>query len=257
MACLPLLARPILKRAVAGFHGGNVLALALAGLVVALLLMLPLVVLGALGPVLVQRGVDEHGKAGAVAGRFGACGTLGSLLGTFIPGLVLVPLVGTDRCFALCGALLAAAGLLGLRKRRVVIAAILVAFVLSGAAVDGWRRSARGDGSTLYEAESRWGYIRVTEKDGLRRTQVIASTTLLFPQPLGPTMAVTPWSKASSDRSGKLLKPAISRRLRRIFDSRPGYHDSRCRRWTDHDPEAAGNASNEEVFGIRRLDNGR
>src|SRR5205823_6443558 len=50
------------------------------------------------------------------------------------------------------------------------------------------------------------------------RTHVIASTTLLFPQPLGPTMAVTPWSNASSDRSGKLLKPAISRRLRRILD---------------------------------------
>ena len=30
-------------------------------------------------------------------------------------------------------------------------------------------------------------------------TQVSASTTLLLPQPLGPTMAVTPWSKVSSD----------------------------------------------------------
>ena len=42
------------------------------------------------------------------------------------------------------------------------------------------------------------------------KTQVIASITLLLPQPLGPTMAVTPSSNASSARSGKLLKPAIS-----------------------------------------------
>src|SRR5262245_50394817 len=47
-------------------------------------------------------------------------------------------------------------------------------------------------------------------------TQVMASATLLLPQPLGPTMAVTPWSKASSDRSEKDLKPEISRRSRRI-----------------------------------------
>src|SRR5688500_11580051 len=44
-------------------------------------------------------------------------------------------------------------------------------------------------------------------------TQVSASTTLLLPQPFGPTMAVTPSSKVSSDRSGQLLKPAISIRF--------------------------------------------
>ena len=43
------------------------------------------------------------------------------------------------------------------------------------------------------------------------RTHVMASMTLLLPQPFGPTMAVTPPSNASSARSGKLLKPAISR----------------------------------------------
>src|SRR5262245_41852165 len=48
-------------------------------------------------------------------------------------------------------------------------------------------------------------------------THVMASATLLLPQPLGPTMAVTPWSKASSDRSEKDLNPDISRRSRRIF----------------------------------------
>jgi spermidine synthase len=169
LAALPLLARPILKRAASDFQGGHVAALALAAALVAVLLMLPLVVLGAVGPVLVQRAVDEQLEPGAAAGRFGAFGTLGSLLGTFIPGLVLVPLVGTDRCFALCGGLLAAAGWLGLRRRRRVITALLAASILTGAAADSWSRNACADGSTLYESESRWGYIRVTEKAGLRR----------------------------------------------------------------------------------------
>ena len=34
----------------------------------------------------------------------------------------------------------------------------------------------------------------------------MASATLLLPQPFGPTMAVTPWSKASSDAVGKRLE---------------------------------------------------
>ena len=40
--------------------------------------------------------------------------------------------------------------------------------------------------------------------------------TLLLPHPFGPTMAVTPESNASSDRSGKLLKPEIFRWFKRI-----------------------------------------
>src|SRR5687767_16024232 len=48
------------------------------------------------------------------------------------------------------------------------------------------------------------------------RTHVSASATLLLPQPFGPTMAVTPRSNASSDRSEKDLKPEISRRSRCI-----------------------------------------
>src|SRR5881394_3246378 len=47
-------------------------------------------------------------------------------------------------------------------------------------------------------------------------THVMASATLLLPQPLGPTMAVTPLSKASSDRSENDLNPLISRRSRRM-----------------------------------------
>src|SRR5262245_41091399 len=47
-------------------------------------------------------------------------------------------------------------------------------------------------------------------------TQVMASATLLLPQPFGPTMAVTPLSKASSERSEKDLNPLISRRSRRM-----------------------------------------
>ena len=47
-------------------------------------------------------------------------------------------------------------------------------------------------------------------------THVMASATLLLPHPFGPTMAVTPLSKASSERSENDLNPLISRRSRRM-----------------------------------------
>ena len=75
-------------------------------------------------------------------------------------------------------------------------------------------------------------------------THVMASTTLLLPQPFGPTMAVTPSSNPSSARSGKLLKPVMCSRERRMHDalvhknSRSVGEDT----WAI-DPQAAGNTA--------------
>ena len=45
------------------------------------------------------------------------------------------------------------------------------------------------------------------------RIQRTASTMLLLPEPLGPTMAVMPSPKSKTVLSAKLLKPTSSRRL--------------------------------------------
>src|SRR5690606_23647327 len=55
-------------------------------------------------------------------------------------------------------------------------------------------------------------------------TQRTASMMLDFPQPLGPTMAVTPGSKWTAVLSAKLLKPWSSMRLRYM---RAGWAGSR------------------------------
>src|SRR5439155_11579602 len=57
-------------------------------------------------------------------------------------------------------------------------------------------------------------------------THVIASATLLLPHPLGPTIAVTPLSKASSERSEKDLNPLISSRSRRMEHTHPRKADA-------------------------------
>src|SRR5262245_22698343 len=51
-------------------------------------------------------------------------------------------------------------------------------------------------------------------------THLIASTTLDLPQPLGPTIPVTAWSKVNSVGSAKLLKP-LSVSLHRRMKNQP------------------------------------
>ena len=51
------------------------------------------------------------------------------------------------------------------------------------------------------------------------RTQATASTTLDFPEPLGPTTTATPGSKSSVVRSANDLKPFTVSRLRNIAGS--------------------------------------
>src|SRR5579884_2084006 len=53
-------------------------------------------------------------------------------------------------------------------------------------------------------------------------TQRTASAMLDLPEPLGPTIAVTPWEKAISVFSAKVLKPASWRRLRCTANIRLG-----------------------------------
>ena len=54
--------------------------------------------------------------------------------------------------------------------------------------------------------------------------------TLLFPQPFGPTIAVTPPSKANSDRSGKLLNPDIFIELSRMYSYTKEAAQTGCRK---------------------------
>ena len=66
-------------------------------------------------------------KAGSTAGRIFALSTAGSLLGTFVPPLVTIPLFGTQRTLLAAAALIAAAAALLLGVRWLVVAVILAA----------------------------------------------------------------------------------------------------------------------------------
>lgn len=103
IALIPLLAIPLLgatEDALAEFSGSL-----LAQLV---LVLPPVVVLGALSPWAIRLRVRTVARAGDVTGRLYALGTAGGLVGNFAATLALIPLVGTRWTFLLCAVLLAA-----------------------------------------------------------------------------------------------------------------------------------------------------
>ena len=64
--------------------------------------------------------VDQVSDAGKVTGRLYAIGTIGSLTGTFLAALLLIPVVGTHRTFLLFALALALAAVPGLGRRWIV-----------------------------------------------------------------------------------------------------------------------------------------
>ena len=98
-----------------------------------------------------------------MAGRFYALSTAGSLLGTFVPALIAIPLVGTQRTLLGTAALLALSASFLLGRRVLVVAAALAALVaLPPGAV-------KAEAGLLHEEDSLYQFIQVVERpDGHR-----------------------------------------------------------------------------------------
>ncbi len=174
---IPLVSRPILyaaQQALSGAVAGGFLA-ALVGVI--LLFAAPVILMATVGPFAVRlqmhRAAEGVAAAGRTAGAVSALSTLGSILGTFLPVLVLIPLIGTQRTIYLFAAFLLALALVGLRDWRylwmVAVVAGLAAYTLwSGGAV----RAATCYRCVIWdEAESAHNYIQVVlqedfEEDG-------------------------------------------------------------------------------------------
>ncbi|GAB4576212.1 MAG: fused MFS/spermidine synthase [Anaerolineae bacterium] len=166
---IPVLARPLLLRMASAFALANLdlLVLAAVGLSVMLLFAVPVTLLGCVAPYVVRLGVGDPEAVGSVAGRAYALSTLGNILGTIAP-LLLIPVVGTAWTFGLFALLLMVVGLVGLASvepRRVlrfgVLPVVLVVALALGIA--GPVKPAPAGTTLLYEKESAYNYIQVVE----------------------------------------------------------------------------------------------
>jgi MFS family permease len=115
---IPVFAGPILHLTSVGF-AGNAPGIFWGSLIgVAVLYSAPITLLGCVSPWSIRLSVADVRDAGRTAGGLYALSTAGSLLGAYLPVLVLIPGVGTHRTFFLLSIGLLVVSLVGLARER-------------------------------------------------------------------------------------------------------------------------------------------
>ena len=146
----------------------------------AALFVFPLFLLGTVTPSLVRFTVSDLNESGQVVGRLGACNTVGSIIGTFLPTFVTIPSIGTSYSFLLFSGLLLSVALLyyfssGNKKKYIAASVAAVLFVLC-AFLSGNSSLAFWKDDKVYEGESVYNYLLVSED----KNKITLSTNVLF-----------------------------------------------------------------------------
>ena len=131
MAAIPFVARPFLDLSIKGIDTlstGAVVGSFAASLA---LFAPPVVLLGMVTPFAIRLAATGVEDAGRVAGRIFALSTAGSILGSFLPVLLLIPNIGTRRTFATLAISLLLVVLIGFLRTRRLWEGLLVLVALS------------------------------------------------------------------------------------------------------------------------------
>ena len=170
-ALIPLVARPVLVTAASAVAGAEA-ALAIGSFVSVLVLFaVPVTLLGCASPFAIRLALANSADvsdSGKTSGRIYAISTLGSLLGTYLPVLLIIPELGTIRTFLLFAGILYAVAFIGLLRQKGISAALwlwmpVVVVILALIVLNGPLRPPVAGAKLLYEKESQYNYIQVQE----------------------------------------------------------------------------------------------
>lgn len=167
---LPFMGQPILRGAAMAIrpalNTGHLsepriaIAMVIGSLVGILLLFAgPVTLMGMVSPWAVRLAVSDVKDSGTAAGRLYALSTFGSIIGSFLPALLLVPLLGVRNTFVCVGVTLLAVSAPGALGRPRGGAATLVAALLF-LIPQGWVMPVDG---LVYEDESLYHHIQVVD----------------------------------------------------------------------------------------------
>jgi spermidine synthase len=166
---VPLVSQPVLRFSAQAFDDLQMGILVGSFLAVMVLFVVPVTLLGTISPFAIRLAITDPDQAGKVSGRVYAISTLGSFIGTFLPVLFFIPLIGTTYTFLLFSFYLMIVSLVGLGMnvgwRKVLVwlwmPVILLIFALIWAG--GKIKNTQGQ---VYETESGYNYIEVLNRDG-------------------------------------------------------------------------------------------
>jgi spermidine synthase len=161
LAIVPFVADPFLHEAVKALG-----ALSVGGFLgslgaVLVLVAIPVLLLGMVAPYANRLAVGRLTDTGTVTGRLYAISTAGSLVGTFLAALLLIPLIGSHRTFLVFALVLAVAAAAGAGSWRFLVVALVIGGLLAippaalGADVAGAR--------VIFSTETEYQYARVLQ----------------------------------------------------------------------------------------------
>jgi spermidine synthase len=170
LGAVPFVADPFLDVAVDALD--SISAGAAAGSLIAVLFLIavPVLVSGAVAPYALRLAVTGVEEAGRISGRLYAISTVGSLFGTFLSALLLIPLLGTRRTFLVFALALAVVAVAGLARRALLPVPIVLAGLI--ALPVGTVKGEEG-ARVIREVETEYQYARVVERpDGRRQLEL-------------------------------------------------------------------------------------
>jgi spermidine synthase len=170
LAVVPFVSGPFLHQAVRAVDELSAATFVGSLVGVGALLAIPLILIGMVSPYAVRLEVDHVADAGSTAGRLYAISTVGSLTGTFLAALLLIPVVGTRRTFLVFAAAMALTALPHLSRARLTAAVVPLAILGLMALPTGTLKSAEGSDRVIWEKETEYQYARVVEADDGKRT---------------------------------------------------------------------------------------
>jgi predicted membrane-bound spermidine synthase len=165
---IPFISGPVLNAAAIALNGEipNVFVGSL--FTVVLLFSVPTILLGMVSPFAIRLTLSGVGSAGRAAGNLYALSTVGSIIGAFLPVLVLIPDLGVRRSFFLVSVVLLAVSLWGLRGAErtgvaipgaLLLLPLLLPQLVSLGPLKGV--SGIGYGTVVDERESLYNFIQV------------------------------------------------------------------------------------------------
>jgi predicted membrane-bound spermidine synthase len=168
---IPFISGPVLNAAAIALNGEipNVFIGSL--FTVVLLFSVPTILLGMVSPFAIRLTVSGVGSAGRSAGNLYALSTVGSIIGAFLPVLVLIPDLGVRRSFFLVAVVLLAVSLWGLRGAErlgagipgaLLLLPLLLPQLVSLGPLKGV--SGIGAGTVVDERESLYNFIQVVRE---------------------------------------------------------------------------------------------
>jgi len=168
---VPMISRPILRITANGFDQLFIPGVVGAFITVIILFIIPLTLIGMVSPFALKLVLQDTQSAGKMSGLLSAISTLGSFIGTFLPVLILTPLIGTYRTFLFFASLLMVIATMGTiisvdRKSWLRVSWMPIILILLW--LFGNRGTDKATENLIYETESANNYIQVLEENGYR-----------------------------------------------------------------------------------------